>query len=270
MNQPLVSIIMSAYNEENYLGDSIESILNQTLSDFEFVIINDGSTDKTQDILQHYAQRDGRIKLVKNERNSGVAESLNRGIKAAQGEYIAIVDAGDTSHPERLKKQIELLESNKTAHIVGTWAYWINEKKEIIGKWEIPTEVDGTQLYKTGGPIHPSIMINRKLFEAIGLYDTKYKSREDYELYLRALRGNFVITNIPEFLISVMQRDRGIQFKHIKKNQIYMFKIKLKYLPYFLNFFSVFYTLRSLSSCLMPSFLLRIFAKRRVRNGKIF
>ena len=269
MKQPLVSVILSAYNEENYLKDSIESILSQTFADFEFVIINDGSTDKTQDILQHYAQNDRRIKLVANERNSGVAKSLNKGIKAATGEYIAITDAGDTSHPERLEKQVELLESNRAVYIVGTWAYWINENKEIIGKWGIPTKVDVAQLYKTGGPIHPSIMINRKLFEAVGLYDTKYESREDYELYLRALRRHFVITNIPEFLISVMRRDCGIQFRQIRKNQINLFKIRLKYLPYFLSFFSIFYTLRSLSSCLLPSFLLRIFAERRVRNSKL-
>lgn len=266
MNQPLVSVVMSVYNEEKYLKDTIESILGQTFTNFEFIIADDGSTDKTQDILKNYAQKDVRIKLIVNERNLGLAKSLNRGIERTKGKYIARIDAGDLSRPERFEKQVRFSEGNEDSYILGTWAYWINEGKEIIGTWEVPPSINPTLLYKTGGAIHPSIMIRRELFQKIGLYNENYDIPLDFEFYMRAIRNSFGISNIPEFLISVMRRDTGMTFSQLRTTQLRLFEIKLKYLPYLFNFWNIIYTMRSLVGCLLPSSLLRIFADRRVRN----
>lgn len=266
MNQPLVSVVMAVYNEEKYLRDSIESILSQTFTDFEFVVINDGSVDKTQDILENYAQRDRRIKLIINERNLGLVKSLNKGIKLAKGKYIARMDAGDVSYPERLNKQVEFLEDNRAVYIVGTSAYWMNGNKTIIGGSKFPTVVDGISLYKTGGAIHPSIMIQSQLFEKIGLYNEQDISLE-FELYMKAIKNGFGISNIPEFLISVMQRDTGMTFSHLRPTQLHQFEIKLKYLPYFFNFWNVIYTMRSLVGYLLPTFLLKKLGERHIRHN---
>lgn len=257
MKSPLISVLMSAYNEEKHLKSTIKSILNQTFTDFEFIIINDGSTDGTQQILEDYEKRDKRIKLVVNDKNIGIAKSLNRGIKEAKGKYVAIMDAGDISHSERFKKQFEFLERRSDVYILGTEGYWIDGKKQIIGSWEVPLIVDGTLLYKTGGAIHPSIMIRRELFEKIGLYDVNYKTSLDFDFYMRALKTGFKIANFPEFLICVMERNEGMTFSHLKTAQINQFKIKLKYLPYSFNFWNIIYTTRSLVGYLLPSFLLK-------------
>jgi len=264
VNKPLLSVVMSVYNEEEYLKKSIESILDQTFTDFEFIIINDGSTDKTQNILENYVHKDDRVKLLINERNLGLAKSLNRGIEIARGKYVARMDAGDISHPERFQKQVEFLEKNENVYILGTWAYWINENKEIVGESRFPVAVDCTNVFRSGGAIHPSIMVRKELFQRIGLYNEKYDISLEFELYMRTLKSSFSIANIPEFLISVMHRDTGMTFNHLKTTQLHQFEIKLSYLPYFFNFWNVIYTVRSLAGYLLPSFLLRKLAKRHI------
>ena len=108
---PKISVVMPAYNAEKYIGESIDSILNQTYGDFEFIIINDGSRDSTKEIILSYS--DNRIVYLENEINSGIVVTLNKGLKYATGEYIARMDADDIAVAERLEKQIEFMEKNK-------------------------------------------------------------------------------------------------------------------------------------------------------------
>ena len=114
---PKVTVLMPVYNCEKYLRESIESILNQTFKDFEFLIINDGSSDKSAEIVESY--NDNRINFVQNEKNIGLAASLNRGLDIAKGEYIARMDADDISLPERLEKQVRFMETNPQIGICG-------------------------------------------------------------------------------------------------------------------------------------------------------
>lgn len=267
MKQPLISVVMSVHNEEKYLKDSIKSILNQTFDNIEFIIIDDGSTDTTQKILEHYAKKDERIKLIVNKKNIGLSRSLNKGIEIAKGKYIARMDAGDISHPKRFEKQTELLEENENVYILGTWAYWMDENKEIIGEWKKPSIISNDRLlFKAGAAIHPSIMIKKKLFEGIGLYDIGYDISLEFELYMRAMKNGFDIANIPEFLIYVMRRYGGMSFSQLKTTQLHQFKIKLKYLPYFFNFWNIIYTTRSLVGYLLPSFLLKKFVESSIKS----
>src|SRR3989344_5781814 len=117
-----ISVLMPAYNARKYIGEAIESILNQTFKDFEFIIINDCSTDKTKKIIEEYANKDARIKLINNATNLGLTKSLNIGLKEARGEYVARLDADDVALPERLEKQYEFMEKNKETTLVGAWA----------------------------------------------------------------------------------------------------------------------------------------------------
>ena len=125
MKNPKVAVLMSVYNGEKYLREAINSILSQTFNDFEFLIINDGSTDGTADILKSYT--DSRIKIINNEKNIGLTKSLNKGLKIAKGEYIARQDADDISMPERLKEEVAFLEIHKDYAVVGTFVKILNE-----------------------------------------------------------------------------------------------------------------------------------------------
>ena len=137
MNSPLVSVIMSVYNAEKFLNSAIESITNQTFTDFEFIIIEDCSTDKTLEILKEFKEKDNRIKIIKKEKNEGpkgFIKNLNVGLNMAQGKYIARMDADDISLPERFQKQVIFLENNPEISMVGAQIDFINEKNEIIGE----------------------------------------------------------------------------------------------------------------------------------------
>ena len=114
---PKLSVIMPAYNAEKYIGEAIESILNQTFTDFEFIIIDDGSSDHTADIIKGF--HDERIRFIQNEKNSGVANTLNKGLELSQGEYIARMDADDISLPARFEKQVAFMEANPDVAVVG-------------------------------------------------------------------------------------------------------------------------------------------------------
>jgi len=118
MDRPKISVIMSVYNGEKYLREAIESILNQTFRDFEFIIINDGSTDKTSEILSSY--NDPRIVIINNKRNIGLTKSLNKGLKMVKGEYIARQDADDVSLPERLERMVNFLDMNRDVGLLGS------------------------------------------------------------------------------------------------------------------------------------------------------
>ena len=116
--QPKISVVMPAYNAENYIREAIDSILAQTFRDFEFLIIDDGSTDHTVEIIRSYS--DSRIRLYQNERNMGVAATLNRGLDLARGEYIARMDADDISLPERFAKQAAYMDAHPDVAVCGS------------------------------------------------------------------------------------------------------------------------------------------------------
>ncbi|HAS7841575.1 TPA: glycosyltransferase family 2 protein, partial [Vibrio cholerae] len=138
MSSPKISVVMSVYNGEKYLGEAIDSILKQTFSDFEFIIINDGSTDKTLEIIKSYMKKDDRIVLVSRE-NKGLIVSLNEGLDLAKGQYIARMDADDISIKSRFEKQIEFLDSNPDIGVCGTWVEVFGENIKSK-KWKMPTQ----------------------------------------------------------------------------------------------------------------------------------
>lgn len=262
--------MMCVFNEEKYIDDTIESILSQTFADFEFIIVEDASTDKTREVAAKHARRDRRIKLILNEHNVGIGRSRNKGIGQAKGKYIATVDCGDLSHPQRLEKQVKFLEQNDDIYIVGTWAYWMDKDKRIIGTDKMPSSINSRLLYSTGGTIHTSTMVRKELFERIGGYDTDYPNPNfvDFALYFAAMENGYGIANIPEFLVKAFVKRWGVSYRYRRQSQLYQFQMKLRHLPDFWSFWNVIYTMRSLAGYFLPDFLLLKFIDRRISRDK--
>lgn len=182
MSTPRVTVLMPVFNGEKYLGEAIESILNQTFADFEFLIINDGSTDNSVSIIQSYP--DSRIKLLHNDGNRGLIATLNRGIEFARGEYIARMDCDDISLPKRLAKQMEFMDQHQEVGVCGTWISTIGRNKVV----KPPTEHDAIvcRLMFESCLLHPTVIIRRSVLRENGIfYDHGYLHAEDYELWVR-------------------------------------------------------------------------------------
>lgn len=226
--KPLLSVIMSVYNNEDYLGISIESILNQSFKNFEFIIVNDGSNLNTQRILGYYKKKDKRVILI-NQQNKGLTVSLNRAIKISKGLIIARQDADDISHKERFTEQLNIFRNNKNIVLCGTFAHLIDEENNIIKSvTNLPIKDDKikNQLIYQNCFIHSSVMYRSSTIKKIGLYNKSYKFAQDYECWSRMMsRGIFF--NIPKKLISIRVHKNSISFKNIEKQTYSAIQIAL-------------------------------------------
>jgi len=202
-SSPKISIVMAAYNEELDIGRALESILTQTFTDWELIVIDDASTDATADVIRCYAVKDSRINLVCNETNLELSASLNIGIGLAQADLIARADADDINLPERLSKQYEYLQAHHEIDVLGTAAYLLDETGRRVNSFSYPlTHAELKRLpFLKNQFHHPSVMIRRRFFDTAGLYDTHYARGQDKELWLRGLRVDCCYANLPEPLI---------------------------------------------------------------------
>lgn len=201
--KPKISVIMAVYNGERYLCQAVESIIDQTFSDFEFIIVDDGSTDGTWDILTEYANRDQRIVLVSNKENIGLTKSLNKGLALAQGEYVARQDADDVSLPKRFEKQVELLDKQPEVVLISCDIELINAEGCFVGKHQRACDPDLVAWYllfhnRLAG--HSQVMFRQKSAMNLGGYSEIYRCSQDYELWCRLVKvGKIAI--LPEVLL---------------------------------------------------------------------
>lgn len=195
---PKISVIMPAYNAEKYIAEAIDSILGQTFGDFEFIILNDCSSDRTEEIILSYD--DPRIVYLKNERNLGVAATLNRGLAMAKGEYIARMDADDISLPERFAKQVAYLDGHPAVAVLGTNLEAFDQTGVLRYGWSA-TDPDQMRidLLFSCGLAHPSVMMRRSVTAELGGYDPAFEGLEDYELWCRVAR-KYDVTTLPDIL----------------------------------------------------------------------
>lgn len=198
---PPVSVVMSVYNGQRFLREAITGLLDQSLGDFEFIIVDDGSTDESSAILAEYARKDGRIKLYRQE-NQGLIASLNKGCSIAKGKYIARMDADDVSLPMRLEKQVRYMENHPSIGILGTWLRIIDNKGRLGPPWRAPTTPGAVKwaLMFENCLAHPTIMMRREVFECLGSYNPEAVNVEDYDLWVRATKLT-QLANIPEVLL---------------------------------------------------------------------
>jgi Glycosyl transferase family 2 len=186
VSEPTVSVVMSVYNGEAFLREAADSILNQTYRDFEFIIIDDGSTDRTSAILAGYASRDTRVRALRHE-NKGRAESLNIGIGLAKGKYIARMDADDVALPLRLEKQVEFMERNEEVGLLCGAFELMSAKGETIKTVRPPIEDSEikTVLERYNPLCHPAVMMRKEVVLATGGYRRALVDVDDYDLWLR-------------------------------------------------------------------------------------
>jgi len=180
--QPLVSVIMSVHNGETELVASLDSIFSQTLQELELIIVDDGSSDGTADILNTCS--DPRLQVI-NQENTGLTVALNRAAAGAGGKYLARMDVGDYSLPQRLEEQVAFLERNPEITACGTRTAWTNSGGEVIGTSQVITSPAAIRrgLLKMNLLSHGSVMIRRAAFEAVGGYREYFRFAQDYDLW---------------------------------------------------------------------------------------
>lgn len=216
--EPKVTVLMAVYNGAAFLGEAVESILSQTFSDFEFLIINDGSTDSSRDIILSY--KDARIRLIDNETNMGLIASLNLGIESAKGEYIARQDDDDVSLTSRLTVQVDYLDNHPEVGLVGSGVDFIDEKGAPAGKWRTPTTnslIRWSLLFGTC-VAHPTAVLRRSVLERSGGYDQNALYAEDHDLWCR-LSHYTGIANLPELLVKKRIHESAVSVKYFETQE---------------------------------------------------
>lgn len=184
-NTPRVSVLMPAYNAQFFIAQAIESILTQTLQNFEFIIINDGSTDQTPEIIRHYAAQDRRIKFIDNPENQGLIAVLNQGLDICRGEYIARMDSDDISLPARLSAQVKYMDMHPNCGVLGTATVLFGDINQPAFFAPVVHLLD----LMTYNPLsHPTVMFRKSVIDEHHFrYDPAYKHCEDYELWTRMI-----------------------------------------------------------------------------------
>lgn len=199
-NKPKISVLMPAYNTETYIKEAIESVLNQIFRDFEFIIINDGSTDSTKEIIESY--KDPRIKLINHNINRGVYNSRNEAFRIACGNYIALIDSDDICFLDRFQKQVSFMSKNPEVDLIGGRVQTIDEKSKIIGIIETNYDrniIKWFQIIKNQF-INSTVFFRKELLNKIGYCNEKYFYAGDYDFFSRAIRlAN--TRNISEFVV---------------------------------------------------------------------
>lgn len=218
-DNPLISVLMPVYNGEKFLKEAIQGISNQTYKNFEFIIVDDNSQDKSWVILEDFAKNDKRIKIFKNKENLGIAKNRNRALSLAKGEYYAIMDQDDMSQRNRLEEELNFLETHSDYAVVGSQTYLINNFSEIIGKRKYP-ETDSrikSTLPMKSPFCNSSTMIRSSAFEKDFFYDERFSGSEDYDFWFRICAKGYKMANLSSFLHSYRISRNEYKIKSCKK-----------------------------------------------------
>jgi len=189
-DQPLLTVLMAVHNGLPYLAASLESMARQTYRDFEFLLIDDASTDGSSELMQSWAERDPRIRLLRQEENRGLTASLNVGLREARGTWIARQDADDISHPRRLELQMAEIGRRPELILLGTNGWLINEDSRPCGLINAPCGDEGLRwsVVFYNPFLHGSVCFHREKIVALGGYDPRFRVAQDYDLWIRVLR----------------------------------------------------------------------------------
>ena len=228
MLKPLVSVIMPVYNTRDYVWEAIESILNQTFKEFEFIIVDDWSTDWSYEICEKYAKKDKRIRLYRNEKNSWVAFTKNRLIELSTTNYLASQDSDDISFLDRLELEYKFLEEHKDYAVVAWNNIIIDESWSVIWRRKYSDDIRSVILRKS--PVsHPTTMMRKSDFLAVWWY-SKIKYVEDYDLWIRLYMAWYKIKNIDKDLLKYRIRKWQIKTNHLKQTIRNTIALQQKYI----------------------------------------
>lgn len=231
---PFISVIMPVYNNARYVSETIESVLGQTYENFEFIIIDDCSTDESWATIQEYAKKDKRIKAYRNERNLKIAKTRNTGFSKAakKAKYYAIIDSDDVAMPERLEKEVSFLEKNRPYALVGSDLIIIDEKGKERGRRTYPHTWERIRrTFTTYNPVaQPAAMIRADaLRKGIRFYDERYTRCQDYDLWFR-IAAKHRVANIPEPLLKYRISSTQGKTTHLKETVRFTREIQRKWL----------------------------------------
>jgi len=221
MTDPLVSVIMTVYNCEKYVEEAVRSILNQTYSNYEFIIYNDGSTDETMNkILPLFEGFDKHFEIVSSEENNGVGYGRNKAIELAKGKYIAIADGDDISEPNRLEKEVAFLEDNIHIFCVSSAMVFMDVAGRIGKTQKMPLDhirILGRMIQDSVNSIHdPAAMFKREEFVFLGGYSRGVKYVPDFDLWLRAIKQGMKFHNLQHPYVKYRKNPEGNCMKHTK------------------------------------------------------
>jgi len=204
---------MPAYNSERYISTSVKSILDQSYANFEFIIVDDASTDKTSKLLSQSKTRNKKIILVKNKKNEGVTKSLNRALKKARGKYIIRMDADDWSYPDRLQLQVELMEKNPEVVVSGSYIEICDSKLKTknLRKYHLDDATIRKHIFRYSPFAHPATIWNARVLKN-ALYNEVITVSQDYELYFRIGKmGKFM--NLDKPLLKLRVHDNSVSME---------------------------------------------------------
>jgi len=211
---PAVSVLMPAYNDGQFIRQAIESVLAQTFADFEFVIVDDGSTDSTPEILEEFAARDARVRVLANPRNAGIVVALNRGLDACRGRYVARMDADDVALPDRLALQAARMDSSPDVVALGGALEYMDAAGADLGLRRACGV--GRSVLEANPLLHPTVMIRREALEAGRLrYQPRYRYAEDYFLWLELSRVGR-LDALDEVVLKYRLSAGASRMKHLK------------------------------------------------------
>lgn len=208
MPSPRVSVIIPARNRANYLPTAIESVLAQTLTDFELIVVDDGSTDETPELVQRYQARDPRVRLVCNETSRGIAGARNRGTAEARGEYVAALDSDDYAYPQRLARQVDFLDRHPDHAVVSSWVIWMHADGRLqrkVRRRPVNSDDAAAMLIFNASISQPSATARTAVLREHP-YDETFSMSSDYELWSR-LAGHYRLANLPEVLVCCRDHD---------------------------------------------------------------
>lgn len=266
-----ISVLMPTYNAEKYVNEAIESILSQTFTDLELIIIDDCSTDKTWEIIQKYKEKDKRIIAIKNEKNLGIAGNRNKLKKLAKGIYVVWQDADDISMPDRLKHQYEFMEMNQAVGICGGWLDFFNDKgQSSVRKYKGKDEDLRKNIFRFSPVAQPGAIIRKSVLDKMGDYDLNYPLAEDLDMSFRIGR-KYKFANVQEVVIKYRENDNSATFTRLKTAELKTISIRLKYAGdkfYKMSAGDHFYSIvQYISVFIMPT-KFKIFLFNILRNSK--
>ncbi|MBN1430151.1 MAG: glycosyltransferase [Anaerolineae bacterium] len=217
---PSISVIMPVYNGERFLSEAIESILNQSFTDFELIIVDDASTDRTPEILSHYQQSDSRLHAVRQQVNQGVTAALNRACALAQGCFIARMDADDVSMPDRFERQLTFMEQHPQVGVLGSWIQCIDQEgrpKQIV-RYPVKSGQIKWALLFYSPFAHPTVIMRRDVLKQVCFYNPKIVRSQDYDLWLRLSRLTRM-ANLPRVLCMYREWNQSITGQHLSRQK---------------------------------------------------
>ena len=233
-NQAIISVILPVFNGEDHLAECIESVLYQSYTNFEFVIVDDASTDSTPQILKKYSNQDERIRVITNPVNQKQTITANTACINSMGKYVARMDADDIALPKRFEKQFEFLEANPNVGMVGSWTDTISDNGKIIGSWKTSAEPNVLiwNLLFGASFAHSSVMMRKDSIKQVGFYQSS--QAEDYDLWSRISRIAEV-ANIPEILQQKRVWSGQLALRVITKNRDCTLQIMQNNMQFLLN-----------------------------------